>query len=81
MNRELLEYKRKCRGFRTRRAFAAHIGKSDRYYNARENGEVEFSVQDMEDVTEALQLTLEEFNLIFFDGKLPYGNIQRVDVA
>ena len=81
MNRELLEYKRKCAGYRIRRSFAAYIGKTDKYYAARENGDVDFSPQDMVDVVGALCLPFDDFNKIFFDGKLPYGNTEDVSVA
>lgn len=81
MNDELLRYKRRAMGYMSREEMAERLKMSQSYYRRRETKLMEFTPKDMVSIVEVLSLSLEEFNDIFFDGKLPYGNTRSVDVA
>ena len=51
------------------------IEKSGDSYAKKERGEVLLSPDEMCIVATALEMDYELFNYIFFDGKLPFGNI------
>jgi transcriptional regulator with XRE-family HTH domain len=51
------------------------IEKSNDSYAKKERGEVLFSPDEMCIVAIALDMDYELFNYIFFDNKLPFGNI------
>lgn len=80
MNGRLLEYKRKCAGYKSQFLMAQKIGKTMTYYRNREKGFADFSAEDVLNLTEALDLNFTEFNEIFYDGKLKW-NVSKVEVA
>ncbi len=45
-------------------------------YSDKERGEVAFSLEEVVQISVALNLTYDEFNAIFFSSKLPFGNLQ-----
>ena len=51
------------------------IEKTTDSYAKKERGEVEWTPVEMCIVAIALEMTYELFNYIFFDNKLPFGNI------
>lgn len=52
----------------------AAIGKSTSAYFRLECGKCRVSVDDAAAITIVADLSYDEFNDIFFDGKLPFGN-------
>lgn len=52
----------------------AAIGKSTSAYFRLECGKCRVSVEDAAAITIIADLSYDEFNDIFFDGKLPFGN-------
>ena len=55
------------------------IEKTTDSYAKKERGEVEWTPTEMIIVAMALEMTYELFNYIFFDNKLPFGNIGADD--
>lgn len=70
MNSLKLEFARRDKD-RSREDMARVIGKSVNGYNKKERGEVAFSDEEKIAVAKDLNLSLEQVNEIFFDGKLP----------
>ena len=56
---------------KTQRDMAVLIGKSLVTYSKKERGEVNFSNEEMTIVAQALDLTSDQVNAIFFDDGLP----------
>lgn len=50
------------------------IGKSYGSYRKKENGDVKFDPDEMVAIAYDLELDFEKFNVIFFDGQLPFSN-------
>lgn len=57
---------------KTTREMAAAIGNSMAAYNLRERGVCPVTLEDAKRLGPALDLSKEEFFLIFFDGVVPY---------
>lgn len=57
------------------RAVAESIGKSLDSYSKKERGLVSISLEEALSITQFLGLTFDEFNIIFFDGNLPFRKI------
>lgn len=53
--------------------FAELIGCNVHSYRKKEAGNVAFSVYEMAAIARVLNLTVEKFNAIFFNGELPFG--------
>lgn len=70
MNQLELEYARK-RKEKSKEDMAEAIGKSVVSYGKKERGEVSFSDEEKVIISKELDLTFEQFNVIFFDGNLP----------
>lgn len=64
---------------KSRKYMACVIGKEADTYAKKENGIVKFTPDEIvvvsQDLSEDLEFTFDEFNDIFFDGKLPFGNV------
>ena len=74
MNGAKLKGKRVEKGY-TQTDMANFIEKSFDSYSKKERGEVLFTPNEEEIIAIKLQLSLLEFNEIFFDGDLPYGKL------
>lgn len=59
----------------TQEQMGALLGLSVVSYSKKERGEVRFLPDQIMVVAEALELDQDSVNTIFFDGKLPKGNI------
>ena len=70
MDRLELEFARKRKN-KSRADMAAAIGKSEAAYSKKERGDFRFTDEEKVILTKELDLTGEQFNAIFFDGKLP----------
>ena len=70
MKLRLLKAKRVLKGM-YQHELAKEIGVSHKTYNFKENGKVEFNVEEILKVIECLDLTFDEVNDIFFANKLP----------
>ena len=73
MNSKKLKSIRVERG-RTQAELARSIHRSTDLYSKKEKGLVAFSTSEMKAVATELEMTFHDFNLIFFDGELPFGN-------
>ncbi len=73
MNSNKLKGKRVEKGY-TQNEMADFIEKSFDSYSKKERGEVFFTPNEMLIIAIKLELTAQEFNDIFFDGRLPFGN-------
>lgn len=73
MNTSLLKGKRVSQN-KTQTDMARVIEKSVDAYAKKERGKVLFTPDEARVIAVSLNLTLEEFNDIFFDSKLPFGN-------
>lgn len=60
---------------KTRKYMACLIKKGVDTYTKKENGKVKFTTDEVVTVANDLDFTFDKFNDIFFDGKLPYGNL------
>lgn len=58
----------------TRADVASIIEKTSDAYAKKERGVILFTLAEVAKITEALNLTFEEFNDIFFDSKLQFSN-------
>jgi len=76
MNPVELKIARMRAGF-TQTQMAKAIGITVNTYHLKELGRAAFSDDQKIAVTELLQLNLTQFNEIFFDGRLPAGEISR----
>ena len=76
MNLAKLRGKRAELGF-TQNDCGNAIGKTGSSYSRRENGETEFTPDEICSFTIEAKLSFDEFNDIFFDGRLPFGNTVR----
>lgn len=56
----------------SKKEIAALIGKTTTSYYKKEHGEIPFFPSEMLTIALRLELDAEQFNLIFFDGKLPF---------
>lgn len=74
MNGAKLKGKRVEKGY-TQTDMANFIEKSFDSYSKKERGEVLFTPKEEAIIAIKLQLSLLEFNEIFFDGDLPYGKL------
>lgn len=68
----------KLRGKRAELRLSQHecgvlIGKGASSYSRKENGECEFTPAEICNFTIGTKLSFDEFNDIFFDGNLPFG--------
>ena len=70
MKLRLLKAKRVLKGM-YQHEVAKVIGISHKTYNFKENGKVEFNVEEILKVIQCLDLTFDEVNDIFFANKLP----------
>ena len=70
MKLRLLKAKRVLKGM-YQHEIAKEIGISHKSYNFKENGKVEFNVEEILKVIECLDLNFDEVNDIFFSNKLP----------
>ena len=70
MKLRLLKAKRVLKGM-YQHEVAKEIGISHKTYNFKENGKVEFNVEEILKVIQCLDLTFDEVNDIFFANKLP----------
>ena len=70
MKLRLLKAKRVLKGM-YQHEVAKEIGVSHKTYNFKENGKVEFNVEEILKVIECLELNFDEVNDIFFSNKLP----------
>ena len=70
MKLRLLKAKRVLKGM-YQHELAKEIGVSHKTYNFKENGKVEFNVEEILKVIECLDLNFDEVNDIFFSNKLP----------
>ena len=70
MKLRLLKAKRVLKGM-YQHEVAKEIGISHKTYNFKENGKVEFNVEEILKVIECLDLNFDEVNDIFFSNKLP----------
>ena len=70
MKLRLLKAKRVLKGM-YQHEVAKEIGVSHKTYNFKENGKVEFNVEEILKVIECLDLNFDEVNDIFFSNKLP----------
>ena len=50
------------------------IDKSEDAYRKKERGDVQFTLGESARIAIALGLSFDKFNVIFYDGRLPYGN-------
>ena len=66
----LLKSKRVLKGM-YQHEVAKEIGVSHKTYNFKENGKVEFNVEEILKVIQCLDLNFDEVNDIFFSNKLP----------
>ena len=64
---------------KSRKYMAGLIEKEVDSYAKKEKGVVKFTPDEIvvvsQDLSEDLEFTFDEFNDIFFDGKLPFGNV------
>ena len=58
---------------KSRKDMAALLGKTSSSYAQKECGKTPFSVEEVALISVDLDLTFEQFNTIFFDGRLPFG--------
>lgn len=68
----------KLKGFRvskgkTQKQFGDTIEKSYDSYSKKERGEVEFTLNESLLIAVEYGMTFDEFNSIFYDGRLPFG--------
>ena len=70
MKLRLLKAKRVLKGM-YQHEVAKEIGVSHKTYNFKENGKVEFNIEEILKVIECLDLNFDEVNDIFFSNKLP----------
>lgn len=73
MKLRLLKAKRVLNGL-TQEQIAKEIGINPKSYNMKENGKNKFSLEEAAKISETLKLSLEEFNDIFLQIKLPKCN-------
>ena len=60
----------------TAKTLSQRIGRSHVAFNSKRCGDVTFTVHEVLSLAEALSLTLDQVNEIFFDDKLPNGKNQ-----
>lgn len=70
MNKLELEIARMRKG-KSRSDMAAVIGKCRNAYAKKETGQTPFTDEEKLALADALELNIEQFSAIFFDGKLP----------
>lgn len=73
MNSNLLKSKRIFKGLLQRKA-AEKLSLTEKTYNHKENGKVEFKANEILTISTILDLTMKDVNEIFFDNILPNGN-------
>lgn len=73
MNSNLLKSKRIFKGLLQRKA-AEKLNLTEKTYNHKENGKVEFKANEILTISTILDLTMKDVNEIFFDNILPNGN-------
>jgi DNA-binding XRE family transcriptional regulator len=73
MNSNLLKSKRIFKGLLQKKA-AEKLGLTEKTYNYKENGKVEFKANEIVIISTILDLTMKDVNEIFFDDNLPNGN-------
>lgn len=74
-----LKVERTRKGF-TQEQMAKTLGVSTVSYSKKERGEVRFKPEEILLVAEALELDQDKVNAIFFDGKLPKGNVKEEEL-
>jgi len=75
MKLRLLKAKRILNGL-TQEQIAKEIGMNPKSYNMKENGKYKFSLEEAAKISNTLKLSLEEFNDIFLQIKLPKCNLK-----
>lgn len=70
INGNLLKSKRALYDL-TQKNIAETIGTTEKTYNHKEQGKVDFKPNEIISISNKLKLTLEDINQIFFDGNLP----------
>jgi len=75
MKLRLLKAKRVLNGL-TQEQIAKEIGMNPKSYNMKENGKYKFSLEEAAKISNTLKLSLEEFNDIFLQIKLPKCNLK-----
>jgi len=75
MKLRLLKSKRVLNGL-TQEQIAKEIGMNPKSYNMKENGKYKFSLEEAAKISNTLKLSLEEFNDIFLQTKLPKCNLK-----
>ena len=65
----------------SQRDMARQLGVSASSYQKKEQGYVRFSDDEKLKITEILGLTYDQFNDIFYDGKLPAGDGSGRNIA
>ena len=74
MNGQMLKGFRVGKGM-TQKDMGDMIEKSTDSYAKKERGEVELTLTETLVIAIGTGMNFEEFNAIFFDGALPYGNV------
>jgi DNA-binding XRE family transcriptional regulator len=74
MNSKLLKSKRIFKGILQKNA-AQKLGLTEKTYNHKENGKIQFKANEILTISILLDLTMEDVNEIFFDNTLPNGNL------
>lgn len=69
MNTNLLKGARVSKGH-TQESISKLIGMTSKTYNRKELGIIDFSSKDILNISNALELTVQQVNEIFFDNKL-----------
>lgn len=77
MNSSLLKSKRVFKGILQKNA-AQKLGLTEKTYNHKENGKIQFKANEILIISIILGLTMEDINEIFFNNSLPNG---KDDVA
>lgn len=73
MNSKLLKSKRIFKGILQKNA-AQKLGLTEKTYNHKENGKIQFKANEILTISILLDLTMKDVNEIFFDNILPNGN-------
>lgn len=79
MNGMELKFARMRKGF-SQREMACIIRRSLDSYSKKERGEVSFFPDEIVAATQKLELSFDQFNNIFFDGDLPFRNLESMSI-
>lgn len=78
MKPNLLKSKRVSKGLLQKKT-AEKLGLTEKTYNSKENGKIEFKTNEILKISSVLNLTMDDVNEIFFDSNLPNGNKSAVN--